>query len=528
MRCLTRPRWTKPSKTAAMLVLSLSGQGALAQTLPTSDPHLSSVPRTEAERARVAAVTEPASAFEAAEAFERNQGGAGTVTDPGDDTAFSLPPSTLPFDDKLDFELGNALFAKLWVSSPSSTKASDGLGPLYNARSCQRCHVNDGRGHPPEGAEEDRTSMFLRLSVPAGDAPLSELERYLAALDGEAATERSRPVPGYGTQLQDLSLAGLTPEGRMEISYEEIPVALSGGEEVSLRKPLYTISNPGFGSLPNDVQISPRVANQMIGLGLLEAIPAEDILAHADPEDADGDGISGRPNLVWSLRYEQVMLGRFGWKAGEPTVEEQSASAFHSDIGISSPLFPQPSGDCTAEQVACLSAPNGAGDVRGDEIDETGMDLVTFYARNLAVPARRDVDDAEVLRGKALFYDTGCASCHTPKYVTARLDGAKSAPQSFQLIWPYTDLLLHDMGEGLADNRPEHRATGREWRTAPLWGIGLTARVSGHTTYLHDGRARSLLEAVLWHGGEAQAARDAVTEMLPEDRAALIRFIESL
>jgi Predicted thiol oxidoreductase len=528
MHCLTQHLWTKPNKAVVTLTLSLMGQGVLADPLPTTDPHLPVVPRTQAERARVAAVSAPATDFSAPEAFEANPGGSGTVADTGDNKVFTLPPANLPFDSKLDFELGNALFAKLWVSAPSSTKASDGLGPLYNARSCQRCHVNDGRGHPPEHAEDEHTSMFLRLSVPAGDAPLSALETYLAHLDGAQATERTRPVPGYGWQLQDLSLAGFTPEGRMEIAYEEIPVTLSGGETISLRKPLYSISNPGYGPLPNDLQISPRVANQMIGLGLLEAIPAEDILALADPEDADGDGISGRPNLVWSRRYEQVMLGRFGWKAGEPTVEEQSASAFHGDIGISSPLFPQPSGDCTAEQVDCLNARNGANDARGDEIDQTGMDLVTFYARNLAVPARRDVNDPEVLRGKALFHDTGCASCHTPKHVTARLEGAENAPQSFQLIWPYTDLLLHDMGEGLADNRPEHRATGREWRTAPLWGIGLTARVSGHTTYLHDGRARNLLEAVLWHGGEAQNARDAVTEMPPEDRAALIRFLESL
>ncbi|MBW6416997.1 c-type cytochrome [Celeribacter sp. PS-C1] len=509
------------------------GQGAPAEQLPTSDPHLSTVPRTQAERARIADVIAPATDFTNPEAFEANQGGAGTVADPGDDTAFSLPPATLPFEKKLDFELGNALFAKLWVSSPSSTKASDGLGPLYNARSCQRCHVNDGRGHPPEHADDARTSMFLRLSVPAGDAPLSELEAYLAQLDGHqldglGATPRTRPAPSYGGQLQDLALVGFAPEGRLEITYREIPVTLSGGEVVSLRQPTYSISNPGYGPLPDDLQLSPRIANPMIGLGLLEAIPSEDILARADPEDRDGDGISGRPNVVWSRHFDAPMLGRFGWKAGEPTVEEQSAAAFHGDIGISSPLFPSPSGDCTAEQVDCLAAPHGAGDVRGDEIDQTGMDLVTFYARNLAVPARRDVDDPEVLRGKEMFFEAGCAACHTPKHVTARLSDTDDAPRSFQLIWPYTDLLLHDMGEGLADHRPEHRATGTEWRTAPLWGIGLTARVSGHTTYLHDGRARTLLEAVLWHGGEAQRARNAVVEMPAEDRAALIRFLESL
>ncbi|SFJ04945.1 di-heme oxidoredictase family protein [Celeribacter neptunius] len=512
------------------MTLSLAGQGALAQTtLPVSDPHLKTVPRTEAETARIAQVTKLASDVTTPEAFEANSGGAGTVADTGDDRAFSLPPATLPFDRKLDFELGNALFMKLWVSSPSSTKASDGLGPLYNARSCQSCHVNDGRGRPPMEDADRSPSMFLRLSVPAADdAPASELEHYLAALDGEAATARTRPVPGYGGQLQDLSLPGLAPEGRMQILYEEIPVSLAGGEVITLRQPSYAIADPAYGALPEDLQLSPRVANPMIGLGLLEAIPAAEILAAADPEDRDGDGISGRANLVWSRRFEQVMLGRFGWKAGEPTVEEQSAAAFHGDIGISSPLFPTPSGDCTPEQAACRNAPNGAGDARGDEIDQAGLDLVTFYAQNLAVPARRDVAEPEVLRGKALFAAAGCAACHTPKHVTARLEGAENTTRSFQLIWPYSDLLLHDMGAGLADKRPEARATGREWRTAPLWGIGLTAQVSGHTTLLHDGRARSLLEAILWHGGEAQAARDAVVQMPPDDRAALIRFLESL
>ncbi|WP_417263990.1 di-heme oxidoredictase family protein, partial [Celeribacter sp.] len=239
------------------MALSLMGQGAFADQLlipgPTTDPHLSTVPRTEAERVRIADVIAPATDFTKPEAFETNQGGAGTVADPGDDTAFTLPPATLPFEKKLDFELGNALFAKLWVSSPSSTKASDGLGPLYNARSCQRCHVNDGRGHPPEHPDDDRTSMFLRLSVPAGDAPLSELETYLAKLDGQSATPRTRPVPGYGGQLQDLSLVGFAPEGRMEISYQEIPITLSGGEVVSLRHPTYSISNPGYGPLPDDL-----------------------------------------------------------------------------------------------------------------------------------------------------------------------------------------------------------------------------------------------------------------------------------
>jgi CxxC motif-containing protein (DUF1111 family) len=263
----------------------------------------------------------------------------------------------------------------------------------------------------------------------------------------------------------------------------------------------------------------------MIGLGLLEAIPAADILARADEADADGDGISGRPAIVWSREFDRPMLGRFGWKAGSATVKEQSAGAFSGDMGLSTSLHPAGWGECMAAQADCRAAPDGA-DEAGLEVSDEALDLVTFYARNLAVPARRDVEDPEVLRGKEIFHAVGCADCHRPAYVTHRLE--EGGAQSFQLIWPYTNLLLHDMGEGLADQRPEGRATGREWRTPPLWGVGLTETVSGHTQFLHDGRARNLLEAILWHGGEAEAARDAVVAMPKADRDALLRFLESL
>lgn len=506
-------------------VLARAGDLGLASL----DPHLPLVARTDAERTRIAAVTAPTSDFTAPEPFEAKPAGAATTRARSDHDAFSQPSESMSFAQELDFKLGNGLFKKLWVSAPASTLASDGLGPLYNARSCQRCHLKDGRGHPPEGADDSRVSMFLRLSVPASDdAPLNEIELFLADLDGADASPRTRPEPTYGGQLQDVAVQGFAAEAQMDVSYDEIDLALSGGDVARLRVPAYTMSNAGYGDFASDVQISPRVAPQMIGLGLLEAIPAEDILAQADPDDADGDGISGRAQYVWSTEFEQAVVGRFGWKAGHGTIVEQSADAFAGDIGISSPLAPRPAGDCTAVQADCLTAIHGDEDERGDEIDAEGLDLVAFYARNLAVPARRDLDDPQVLKGKEVFYDTGCAACHTPKFVTHRLEGETTAPQSFQLIWPYSDLLLHDMGEALADGRPEGRATGREWKTPPLWGIGLTAQVSGHTYFLHDGRARSLLEAVLWHGGEAEAARDRVVDMPKVDRDALIRFLESL
>ena len=245
---------------------------------------------------------------------------------------------------------------------------------------------------------------------------------------------------------------------------------------------------------------SARVAPQMIGLGLLEMIPAAEIKAAADPDDRDGDGISGRARLAWSAVHGKLMLGRFGWKAGAVSVAEQTSGAFIGDIGISTPIDRRHAGECTKAQKGCRAAPHGAAASKdGSEIGRTLFDLVVFYSRNLGVPARRKVGDAQVLRGKALFYRIGCTRCHTPKFVTAR--NPRRPEHSFQLIWPYTDMLLHDMGPGLADGRPEGNASGREWRTPPLWGIGLTRLVSGHTLFLHDGRARNLTEAILWHGG---------------------------
>jgi CxxC motif-containing protein (DUF1111 family) len=484
---------------------------------PLDDRHLPVIPRTAAESSRIAGVlTAPADPARP-EAFEANPGGAATTRAMTTADAFSQSSANMPFDHEMDFKLGNGLFRKTWVASPSSTRASDGLGPYYNARACQDCHIKDGRGHTPETADEPRVSIFLRLSVPGGPVP--------TGIPGHIPT---LPEPIYGGQLQDFAATGMAPEGQMAIRWTEVPVTLADGTIVSLRRPEYGVEDASYGPLHPDTQFSPRVAPQMIGLGLLEAIPAADILGHADPDDSDGDGISGRANVVLSAEFGVPMLGRFGHKAGTATVKEQSAGAFSGDMGLSTPLHPAPWGECTEGQAACREAPHGQEpDVRdGLEVDAQSLDLVTFYARNLAVPARRKAEDPQVLSGKALFHAAGCPACHVPKFVTHRL---KDRPeQSFQLIWPHTDLLLHDMGEGLADGRPEGRATGREWRTAPLWGIGLTEQVTGHRQFLHDGRARSLLEAILWHGGEAKAARDSVAAMRAEDRAALIAFLESL
>jgi CxxC motif-containing protein (DUF1111 family) len=466
-----------------------------------------------------AAILAPTRDFTAPEPFETLSGGSATNRSTLNRNAFSQPSANLSFEQRADFFIGNGLFRRNWVTAPSSTQGADGLGPLYNARGCQGCHLKDGRGHPPAGPHDSAVSMFLRLSIP----PRDDADR---ALLGE---HRANVIaePTYGGQLQDLAIPGHKPEGRMVTDYAEVPVALAGGEVAHLRAPTYRIADLGYGPLDPQVMVSPRVAPPMIGLGLLKAVAEDDILAHADPDDADGDGISGRPNRVWSEEQGEVALGRFGWKAGEPSLNQQSGHAMAGDVGVGNPIAPAAWADCTAAQAACRVAPNGNSPQSDDlEAPKEVMDQILFYARNLAVPVRRAADDPTVLRGKELFYESGCTGCHVPKLATRRDWAARVL--AGQLIWPYTDLLLHDMGEGLADQRPEGMADGQEWRTPPLWGIGLTETVNGHTYFLHDGRARNLTEAILWHGGEAQAARDAFADMSKADRDALLAFLNSL
>jgi CxxC motif-containing protein (DUF1111 family) len=474
---------------------------------------------TPKDLARVRAVTALTTDFTKPEQFELLPGGATTTKKLVNRDIFSQFSANLSFDEQEQFSLGNGFFRKVWVAAPSSTQASDGLGPLFNSRGCQNCHLKDGRGHPPMGADDDGVSMFLRVSVP----PHTSAEKKLMA-SGE---QNVIPEPTYGTQLQDFAVSGLKSEGQMKIDYTDVPVTLGDGTAITLRDPHYSVADLGYGPMADDALLSPRIAPQMIGLGLVEAIPQEDILAHADPKDADGDGISGRPNWVMDLATGKVALGRFGWKDGAPSIRTQSADAFAGDLGLSTPLNNQPFGDCTKAERDCLALPTGEQARLGvGEAPDPVLDLVTSYSQNLAVPQRRDIDKPGVLSGKQAFYDAGCVGCHVPKYVTSR--EAEGKAQRFQLIWPYSDFLLHDMGDGLADLRPEAQASGYEWRTPPLWGIGLTETVSGHTFFLHDGRARNLTEAILWHGGEAQRARDAFANMPKTQRDDLLAFLESM
>jgi len=446
--------------------------------------------------------------FTAAEPGEALSAGTATVRKL-DHNAFSMPSANLAPSRRLDFSVGNSFFRNPWVIAPSTTTARDGLGPLFNTNACQNCHIKDGRGHPPEPNAINAVSMLVRLSLPAG-AEHAEVLKRLGVL----------PEPTYGSQLQDMANPGIAPEGKVRLSYTTQTVAFADGYQVELRRPEPIITQLGYGPLHPDTLFSLRIAPPMIGLGLLEAIPEAAILANADPDDADGDGISGRPNRVWDDARQQTVLGRFGWKAGQPTLNQQNAHAFAADMGLTTSLHPTDT--CTEAQTDCLAAPHGG----EPEVSDTILASVLFYSRNLAVPARRAVDDKQVLAGKTLFHQAGCQKCHTPTFTTA--SDAAEPELANQVIRPYTDLLLHDMGEGLADNRPEFLASGREWRTPALWGIGLTETVSGHTQFLHDGRARNLLEAILWHGGEAETARQRVLTFTADERTALLAFLNSL
>lgn len=435
--------------------------------------------------------------------------------------AFTHYSANMTFEKRLDFKLGEALFQRLWVTAPTRTKAADGLGPLFNSRACNGCHIRNGRGHPVDANDPSAgaTSMLLRLSIP----PQNDTDRDLLAT-GRVST---LPDPVYGGQFQDFSIPSVPAEGKVTVHYDTQTIELADGSMVELRHPIYGMADLAYGPLHDDVMISPRIAPPMIGLGLLEAIPDEVLLANADPQDRDGNGISGRVNRVWDIAKDELAIGRFGWKAGMPTLDQQNQNAFQFDIGLSTPLYPNAYSDCTEAQSLCRGAPDG-NDPEFDNLEAHDQitDLVLYYARNIAPPMRQNASDPDVMAGREIFNSIGCASCHTPSYQLP--ERADMPEQSGQVIWPYSDLLLHDMGDGLADHRPEADASGTEWRTPPLWGLGRAQEIDPRAAYLHDGRARSILEAVLWHGGEAKPARDAVTFLPSSDRSKLLAFLKSL
>ncbi|MDI3283487.1 di-heme oxidoredictase family protein [Polyangium sp. 15x6] len=422
--------------------------------------------------------------------------GGDTTLETRDEKSFSRPAANLSLERLGTFEAGLALFDVAWTVGGEIDR--DGLGPTYVGTSCRSCHFRGGRGAPPPPGQP-MTSMLVRLSIPSEDGATFV------------------PDPRYGDQIQNKAIPGVTPEGWFSVDHAPKPGSYADGTSYELLEPTYTARDLAFGPLAADTRISPRVAQPMIGLGLLAAVRDEDIEALADPDDANGDGIRGRRNHV-SID-NTLMPGRFGWKANEVDLARQTAGAFLGDIGITSPL--RPTDNCPPIQVDCAAAAGTTLD-----IDPARFDAIIVFSHLIAVPHRPDAADPEVLLGKALFSQTRCNACHTPSFVTGPLAGFPEVEG--QRIYPYTDLLIHDMGPGLADDRPDHEAGGRDFRTAPLWGVGMTSLISGHTRLLHDGRARSIEEAILWHGGEAEASREAFRALSASERAALLRFVDSL
>ncbi len=419
-------------------------------------------------------------------------------------TAFTFPVANLGQEHQRAFFFGNRLFNTNWVIAPASVKSFDGLGPLFNRVSCDGCHTQDGRGRPPLNDTETMDSMLMRLSIPDTSSP-----------------NGASPHPVYGDQLSELANPGIPAEGITRITRELVRGTYGDGEAYELEKPSYRIEQLGYGPLGKGIMLSPRVAQQVIGLGLLEAVPEAGILTNADPDDKNGDGISGRANRVIDPVTNTEAIGRFGWKANQANLAAQNAMAAVGDMGITSTVHPVE--NCTPAQKECLAAPVGGNEV---DLSETFFNRLNLYTRLLAVPAQRNATDPQVIKGAELFSGFGCASCHVTTLQTGA--GAVLPELANQTFHAFTDLLLHDMGEDLADNRPDGLATGTEWRTQPLWGIGLIQSVNGHQRLLHDGRARGVAEAILWHGGEAEKARDAFKQAPKSDREALVAFLNSL
>jgi CxxC motif-containing protein (DUF1111 family) len=417
--------------------------------------------------------------------------------------AFTFPAANLQKENQRPFFFGNRLFNTNWATAPASVKSFDGLGPLFNRVSCSGCHTQDGRGAPPEDGQGPFTSMLIRLSV-----------------DDPSGSGKALPHPIYGDQLSDRAIGGLRAEGIARITREAVPGTYGDGQPYVLERPHYEFAGFAYGDPGEGLLTSPRVAPQVIGLGLLEAVPEADIMALADPDDRNGDGISGRANRMLDPVSGKMVLGRFGWKANQPNLMAQNAGAAFGDIGLTSELHP--SENCSGAQADCLAAPVG-------DTPDISMDFLkrlTLYTQLLAVPAQRNPLDPQVIAGQGLFSAFGCEGCHRTEMRTG--PEAELSELRNQVFHPYTDLLLHDMGEALADNRPDQEAGGSEWRTPPLWGIGLFAQTNGHQRLLHDGRARGPAEAVLWHGGEATAARERFRNASQAEREALVRFLNSL
>jgi len=417
---------------------------------------------------------------------------------------------------QLDFWTGFSLFRDPWIAAPAVTADRDGLGPLFITRSCITCHHAGGRGPMSQPGEHQPSSLLLRL--------------------GSTIAGVNQVDPNYGGQIQPRAIKLKHPslkkqaqaEAWLDLKYQTINGTFADGTPYQLQQPTYQLTKLSHGPLADNIGLSPRYAPNIYGMGLLDAINERDLLAQADPSDSNNNGISGRYNRVTDVASgNKKAIGRFGFKAKHPTLDQQVAAAFVGDIGITSPLFPNE--NCTSEQTGCQQA-----SAFGQQFDQQGapeipqklLKLVNDFSAYISVPPARALENKQTQRGRSLFYQSGCANCHAPSYVT-NSDYPVSELANLT-IWPYTDLALHDMGTALADGITEFSANGQEWRTPPLWGIGLQQKISGSNHFLHDGRARSISEAILWHGGEAAPAKQKYLTMEQADRAALLRFIKSI
>jgi CxxC motif-containing protein (DUF1111 family) len=423
--------------------------------------------------------------------YDPNSGGSTTVVS-SSSVAFGQAAPNLDLTLQLLHTQADGAFETPFVTAPAPVNG--GLGPVFNQAACANCHIANGRAPFPEQPQSNPGGLLLRLSRPGANGLGEPL-----------------PLELFGGQLQTNAIIGVVSEGQLSIQMLNVLRDFTDGTVVNLRQPIFSIAAP-FRPIPAQALMSPRIANPIIGLGLLEAIPEADIIRLADPLDMDQNGITGQANFVWDKRAHKRTVGRFGWKATQPNLYQQTAAALAHDMGVSNHLFPL--GNSLDQSTA------------SEEVDEAFVKLAAFYCQSLAVPARRNVEDKAVLAGEALFKALDCAQCHNPTFTTGQHPEYDFL--SNQVIHPYTDLLIHDMGEGLADHRPDHLASGRQWRTPPLWGIGLTKIVSGHTNFLHDGRARNLEEAILWHGGEAEQSMQQYLQLSKKERDQLLQFLESL
>ncbi len=404
-------------------------------------------------------------------------GGQLSVSD-ASSSAYMHPATGLDSKQAELFALGNQMFTNRWAFFWFEN-AQFGRGPTSNAQACTTCHKNNGRGltaGAPRPSEPDGEVRDHHITVPFEAAPNLVVR---ISIEGTDAHGGPKPHPHYGDQLQIFGVQGVLPaEGKFDVEWREQVVTLADGEEVALRKPTLSLSELQYGPLGEKAMTGLRLAPPLIGLGLLEAIPEKTIVELAAREPVAG--IRGRVNRVWDESQGKTVLGRFGLKANHGSIREQVAVAFFNDIGLSTPVYPEQ--NCPAIQKGCKELMTAG----KPEITPLRLAGTELYIRALRVPVRRQIDDPQVRRGEEIFVEAHCAVCHVPELQTGEFP---QMPQlGHQTIRPFTDLLLHDMGEGLADERPDYLAGGSEWRTPPLWGIGLSEMVSGAGAFLHDGR----------------------------------------